>query len=507
MNDGYVIKKEQKGDIAMIENNILYTYCNPLPIPDIPRGTDDWLVREAGMFNPECKPEDVKGTDYRTISDPTVMYYDNKWYLYPSYGMAWVTENFRDWKHIRTDPYCPKYSPHIVPWNGKFLMTSWNCPLYVSDSPIGPFTCLGKFILPDGSETVFCDPGMFVDDDGRIYVYYFGWQQVTGEDYMSCVTWGCELDRDNPRKIVRGPVKVQEMRPDLYYWERDGLHYQNTKFGWTEGVHVMKHEGRYYLIYASHNTTNGSYCMAVYYSDDSPLSGFVSQKRNPLTFHREGIIQGAGHGCVEHGPNGTLWAFYTMSTGYTHVFERRIGMDLVAVDENGELYCPNGVTDTPQYIPGYRKDPVSEGNSPGLYPLTGWCRPDASSAKSGREPIYACDESCLTWWEPLEEDPLPTLTCDLKANYEVGAVRIFWKENGLDYDAGIVPGPMKYYVEGYTGEQWELVLDCRNVSEDLNIDYKVFDSKRCNKVRLILKGWPDGIHPGVIDFAAFGLRS
>lgn len=490
----------------MLAKDSFYTYCNPLSIPEIPRGTDGWLAREDGMFNPGEKPKDVIGKDYRSISDPTVMYYDNKWYLYPSYGMAWVSENFRDWKHVRTDPYCPKYSPHIIPWKGKFLMTSWNCPLYVSDDPLGPFTCLGKFVLPDGRETVFCDPGMFADEDGRIYVYAFDMQEVSGEDYKRCRTLGYELDQDNPRKIVRGPVVLQEMRSDLYWWERNGLHYQDTKFGWTEGVHMVKHEGRYYMIYAAPNTCNGSYCMAVYYSDESPLSGFVCQKRNPLTLHREGIIQGAGHGCVEHGPNGTLWAFYTIATGYTHKYERRIGMDLVAVDENGELYCPYGVTDTPQYVPGYRNNPVIEGNSPGWYPLTGWCRPEGSSEKPGRDALYACDESSLTWWEPQEQDELPTLTCDLLTNYEVGAVRIFWKENGLAYDAGIVPGPMQYYVEGYIGEQWELLLDCRSASEDFNIDYKTFPVKRCAKVRLRLTGWPDGIHPGVIDFAVFGVR-
>ena len=92
-----------------------YTYCNPLSLPDIPRGKDDWYRYEKEMFSHENKPKAVTVPDYRSISDPTVMYYDNKWYLYPSYGMAWVTEDFQNWKHVRTEPYCPKYSPTIVP--------------------------------------------------------------------------------------------------------------------------------------------------------------------------------------------------------------------------------------------------------------------------------------------------------------------------------------------------------------------------------------------------------
>jgi len=95
--------------------NAFHTYCNPLPIPEIPRGKDEWYPYEEGMFSHENKPTSVTGPDYRSISDPTVFYYDNKWYLYPSYGMSWVTEDFEHWKHVRTEPYCPKYSPSIAP--------------------------------------------------------------------------------------------------------------------------------------------------------------------------------------------------------------------------------------------------------------------------------------------------------------------------------------------------------------------------------------------------------
>ena len=152
--------------------NKRHTYCNPLSIPSLPRGKDDWYPYESGMFSHENKPESVTVSDYRTISDPTVYYYDNKWYLYPSYGMAWVTEDFENWEHIKTEPYCPKYSPCITRWKDKFLLTSWHCPLYVGDSPVGPFTLLGEFVLPDGTQFVPCDPCIFTDDDGRSFCDY-----------------------------------------------------------------------------------------------------------------------------------------------------------------------------------------------------------------------------------------------------------------------------------------------------------------------------------------------
>ncbi len=481
-----------------------HTYVNPLPLPAIPRGKDDWYRFEPDLFSHENKPAGVVGPDYRSISDPTVFYHEGKWYLYPSYGMAWVTEDFEHWEHVRTEPYCPKYSPAITPWRDKFLLVSWNSPLYVGKTPLGPFEKLGEFILPDGSEYRPCDPCIFTDDDGRIYMYAFLPEQNGSPEGFASVTMGFELDREEPWRIIRGPVEVLRMHPGRYPWERYGRHKQNKRFGWVEGPHLLKYGGRYYLIYAAPDTRTSDYCMAVYYSDESPLDGFVCQERNPLTFHTEGIVAGAGHGCVERGPNGTLWAFYTIAVAYAHQYERRIGMDLVAVDERGELYCPHGVTDVPQYVPGYASDPVAD-NAPELCNLTGEVRGVASSCAPGRDALYATDENNRSFWQPAEGDEAPWLFCDLEYPYLVSAARIFWRDVGLDYAAGAIPVPYQYMLEGRTpcGE-WVTLCDRRDSDEELNIDYRTFDTTLVTAVRLTVTGWGQGLTPGVIDFAVFG---
>lgn len=482
----------------------MHTYANPLSLPDIPRGKDEWYPLERGMFSHENKPDCVKGADYRSISDPTVFYYGDKWYLYPSYGMAWVTEDFEHWRHVRTEPYCPKYSPAITKWKDKFLLAAWCCPLYVADTPLGEFRELGELQMPDGTSFVPCDPCIFTDDDGRIYLYAYADEHEPGKKTFKTKIVGYELDCENPCKVVRGPITIVEMDPEKKPWERQGKHGQNTCFGWVEGPHLLKHNGRYYMIYAAPDTCHANYCMAVYYSDVSPLSGFVCQKKNPLTLHTEGIVSGAGHGCVEHGPGGTLWAFYTIATPFLHRYERRIGMDLVAVDDNGELYCPFGVTDTPQYVPGYRKNPLAEGNSPGYVSLTGGLRPVVSSAVSGREGVYATDENNLSFWQPEESDKTPVIECDLLGRFLVGALRLFWRETGLDYAKGIVPAPVEYLFEGYLDGSWFVLADCRGTTEERNIDYRSFQAKLCEKVRLTITKWGKGIRIGLIDFAAFG---
>ena len=52
------------------------TYCNPLPVPDYPIGRH--VPNEVGKF-----------PAWRELADPTVVYEDGVWYLYPSCGMVW----------------------------------------------------------------------------------------------------------------------------------------------------------------------------------------------------------------------------------------------------------------------------------------------------------------------------------------------------------------------------------------------------------------------------------
>ena len=211
--------------------------------------------------------------------------------------------------------------------------------------------------------------------------------------------------------------------------------------------------------------------MGAYYSDEGPLSGFVYQKRNPIIGSRQGLVRGGGHGCVERAPDGSLWAFYTIPVAYNHPFERRIGMDRMEIDDNGEIYCP-GMTETPQYGPCQ-----PENGDTGLVPLTFFqrfrCR--ASSRTEGHEAFYALDDSLLTHWLPEEGDPLPTLEVDAEAVYNIAASRIIWREVGLDYDAGAVPGPFRYDISvSLDGSEWTTALDARDNRDDLSVDYRTF---------------------------------
>ena len=182
-------------------------------------------------------------------------------------------------------------------------------------------------------------------------------------------------------------------------------------------------------------------------------------------------------------------------------------MDLVAVDEEGELYCPFGVTDTPQYVPGFRKDPLHEGNSPGLFNLTAAKRPTVSSCAAGRDAVYATDENNLSFWLPEENDPAPTMMCSLSGRFTVSALRLFFREIGVDVRAGILPQPIGYLLEGACGDTWFPLADRRQNREERNVDYITFPAQICDKVRLTLTGKNPHTQVGLIDFAVFGKRT
>ena len=468
-------------------------YCNPLPIPNLPHGVDG--SRDMSYTN---EPQ----RDYRSIADPSVLYFNGKWYLYPSYGILWVSEDFVTWKHIDATVYDPPgYSPAPMVHDGKIWLAVHSRPMFVADQPEGPFREVGKLVKPDGTEFTVMDPALLKDDDGRIYLY---WADIVKNPQGKTVvaTMGAELNPKQPNHLLTEPKFLFGFESE-HEWERFGAFNQDLEKGWCEGQWAIKRGGKYYLIYSGNGTQFETYAQGVYYSDEGPLSGYVYQKNNPLTRHTHGLVSGAGHGCVVEGPNDTLWTFYTMRVCTSHVFERRIGMDRIYVDDNGELVC-TGVTDTPQYAPG-----ETEIGDAGLLPLTFQLRARyrTTSCQEGHEGFYALEQNLNTWWQPKKEDSLPQMTVNLAANYRVSAARIIWQDTGLDYQNGVLPGPIGYRLEiSKNDTDWETLLDLSDNALDLNIDFRTFEAKSGTYVRLTICNAPTGIRPGVVSFSVFGTR-
>ena len=464
---------------------------NPLPLPNYPVGR---LVRD---LPPGKRNEPValwlvdRAEQYRELADPTALWHEGKWYLYPSVDMAWVSaDEGRTWQHHPLNVRDLGYAPTVVHHRGRFLLMASNSDLYAGSTPLGPFEPIGKLTLPaTPGMPGQIDPMLFSDEDGRLF-YYWGCTPRSG-------IWGVELDAAEPTRVIGQPKEMIPFLPDTFPWESVGSHNQNPNNGWMEGAWMVKQGGKYYLTYSSGGTQYRTYSMGAYVSD-SPLGPFVSQKRSPIFRTTEGLVTGTAHGAIVKGPRDRLWAFYTVYACVVHGFERRLGLDLAEIDANGELHVPRA-TSTPQPLPGAASAeawlPLNESE-----PTFGSSNAENSAGR------FAADNSMTTWWLPAAGDSAPSLVTHFSAKATIHAVRVIWRDVGLDTTNGKRPGPFRYRIETETAPgAWSTLIDRSGNTEDLLIDYRECAPTVALRARLVIVGHPPGIQPAVAEFTVFGI--
>ena len=465
------------------------TYCNPLPLPDYPRGR---ASRDPSVF---AAFADGVVQDFRETADPTVIYHDGKWILYPSAAMAYVSEDFVTWRHHPIEPADCGYAPTVVKFGQRWLLTACRTGLWTADDPLGPFELLGEMTLPGGEAVPrWDDPMLFADDDGRLYAYW-----GLGPTGIRAA----ELDGDHPTRLLSDPVELIAFDP-AEVWQRYGEHNEDASRCFMEGPWMLKHGGRYYLTFAAPGTEFSTYAMGAAVGD-SPLGPFTLQANNPICADRYGLVRGPGHGCIVAGPGGTYWAFYTCAVCVHHSFERRIGMDPAGFDEHGQLFV-NAASETPQWAPGVVDHPADD-NATGLLPVNhGKIAARSSSAAPGRDTRYATDGSMKTWWQPAEGDRSPSLTIPLGAEFIVSAARIIWSEPQLNYADGKTPAAIPYRLEGRAAQDapWEVLIDASSDQTEMLIDYRPFNPRQVRELRLSWDRSSLTMTVGVTDFSVFG---
>ena len=145
----------------------------------------------------------------------------------------------------------------------------------VADSPVGPFEYYGCVQHPDGTpwgekkgDSFAFDPGMLVDDDGKIYLYvghspapgfYKTILKLRGNRVEEAVCLELEQDmmtvKGGEHPIVPGPVLAK------------GTEYEGH--GFFEASSIRKIGGKYYYVYSS--VLSHELCYAV---SDKPNEGF-----------------------------------------------------------------------------------------------------------------------------------------------------------------------------------------------------------------------------------------
>ncbi len=540
--------EETGGQIFLVDEESAQTYVNPLCL-DYQRSiaSDKGVIPEnpfmvGQMIGNDIIPNDpvqsitharfqdmFRGTstyiaenDTRASADPTGFYYNDTWYLYGTNGSLWVSTDFVDWEFVQLQTVDGEDMTFTAPTiavrtddEGKdHFYLAWNgSDIYESDSPEGPFTDLGDFTyngksfdenIEDGIVIApHNDVDIFVDDDGRMYLYWG----------MGPYISGAELNPDNPTELITEP-KILIEYDNTYEWQNFGQDHQDYENGFPEGSFMVKIDGTYYLTWTTCGTQYDSYNMGCYQSTTGPLDGFEIQETE-ITNEVDtcnGLVRGGGHGSIVVGPNDTLWCFYTVNVGLEGDMERRIGCDPAMIDEDGNLVVPH-YSEKPQYTPGTLANPA-DGNEVDVNILTVKQGYAVSSYAEGRHPAYAIDESCITWWQPAADDENPWLLVSLKDNYNIDSFRIWLKEINADKSVDLEDKCcIDYKIEVFNGttnplleenaDSWSTVYE--SSGNDLITSYVELDEAVLGQfIRITFTNWDEEIYPGLVELTAYG---
>jgi len=264
-------------------------------------------------------------------ADPAVIRFEGVYYLYPTWdGTGYDVFTSRDLVHWEQQPKCytdargGMWAPdvfHHAKGDGRFyLYYTAGRPeggkligVAVADHPLGPFTDKGRL----AGHAI--DAHLFQDDDGALYLYYV----VLAGGFKIMVQ-----PMDDPlTKAAAEPTLV--IRPDTA-WEK----------AWgevTEGPWMLKHKGKYYLMYSGSGADGPEYAIG-YATASKPAGPFTKYSGNPIAKKGNGVF-GPGHHCVVKGPKGDLWMVYHQQNDANKGWNRFLAIDPLWFDDEGVLHA------------------------------------------------------------------------------------------------------------------------------------------------------------------------
>jgi hypothetical protein len=402
----------------------------------------------------------------REAADPVVQLYDDRYYLFPSKSKGyWSSPDMQHWDYVP----CQKlpidlYAPTVMVYEGElYWMVSDINELYKTTDPEDgeswELVTDHLVLYPDQPEKTGHDPDLFVDDDGKVYLYW-GCSNV---DVIS----GIQLDPDDCFAPVGKEVVLITHREKEFGWEQPGDKNEMAAPGYNEGPNIFKHEGKYYLHYAAPGTQYDSYGDGLYVSG-SPLGPFEHVEYSPVSVKPGGWMTGAGHGDTFLDKYGNWWHVASTVISQRMNFERRIGFFPMVMTPKGHIYALTEWSDYPYVLPDGPQDFSVKA------PWTGWMdlsihkTVTVSSELEGHEASKAADNSIKTWWSAATGDPGEWVCVDLGKICRINAVQ----PNFADQDFGFYSPehpqtPYRYKVEvSRDGKAWREVFDRSDASKD-----------------------------------------
>jgi xylan 1,4-beta-xylosidase len=447
----------------------------------------------------------------RRAGEAVVVLHQDDYYLFIT-GLRgyWYSGNMRDWNYVDA-PDLPGGCPSVVS-DGKRLIVSGDKSrrdvLASTDPKSGVWEKVGYY------DREYGDADMFIDEDGRYYMYW-GWSQILPFQVV-------ELDPDNGFKekgehvtLFFGDYKshgFERRRPEDVIFSifsyRDYLPEENP---WIEGPWMIKHNGKYYLQYAAIGLEFSTYSHGIYVAD-SPMGPFKYSPHNPLTFKTTGFMVGAGHGSTFHDKNGQLWTIVMIPSFYGGRGTGELALFPTAVDAEGVMHSNTEFGDYPQYYPGIKENAV-DNNFTGWMLLSNKKYVEVSSSLEGFEAKNAVDENFLTHWCAATGDPGEYLTVDIGKTCDIYAVQVNFDRHDAKVEIGRgfhLPPSLSQY-QSFTveisgdNENWLMLIDKSNNTADNRHDYtELAKPVKARYVKLTNVFTQDDGKFAVKDFRIFG---
>lgn len=264
----------------------------------------------AEKKNPEEKKQVVNPIFQ---ADPTILYHDGVYYLYGTndknadagflvYSSA---DKMKSWKlngyALRKGDAFGEWgfwAPHVWKYNGKFYMAyTANEKIAVAESnhPTGPFTQAVKAPLVSALGQI--DPFIFIDDDGKKYLYYV---KLDGGNKI----WVAEMDNDFSAIKANTDVMCITVTPGT--WE----HVNSSGGRVAEGPTVIKQDGKYYLFYSANDFHHKDYAVG-YAVSNSVYGPWIRYEGNPVVHQSITGNAGSGHGDIIKVDDDVYYVFHT----------------------------------------------------------------------------------------------------------------------------------------------------------------------------------------------------
>jgi len=222
-----------------------------------------------------------------------------------------------DTDHEASETYTDRelYAPDVVEKDGKYYLFMYiagskGC-VSVSDTPEGPFRFLSTYEYApgdEGDEGVYNDPGVLVDDDGKVYIYY-GFE---GSNMN-------ELDPETMYKVIPGSLKKHVLDDRLVV---------PAKRRFYEASSPRKIGDTYYLVYSPRKG-----CRLAYATSDSPTGPFTY--RGYIIDNGVDYPGGNNHGSLVKVGDQWYVFYHRMTNG--SLFSRRACVEKVEILPDGTI--------------------------------------------------------------------------------------------------------------------------------------------------------------------------